>query len=183
MTGPPAARTPAVALALVALVLATAAATPAPAQAQSSDALTVTAGAAGGVVSGVVVTLGWVVERAAIEQQYLHDATDLVGLLGTPLLVMPAAGVTLAVIDPDMLRAAGVGAGVGVVAGAAGGVVLGHVIAGGQEGRWAGGIMGAAAGLLAGAAFAATTHALAADDHGPADLTPSRVPVGFTLRF
>lgn len=150
--------------------------------AQEVDVPAVLAGAAGGAVSGAIVTLGWVVERANIEQKYLHEVEDLVGFIGTPLIVFPAAGATLGLLDRDLLLTVGTGAGIGTVSGAALGMGLGHVFAGGQTGRWAGALMGAAAGLIAGAVIAGVDGAseLGAD---PAGASSARVPLAVTFRF
>lgn len=167
---------------LQALLLVVALGGPQEGGAQSADVPTVMAGAAGGAVSGAIVTLGWVVERANIEQKYLHEVEDIVGLIGTPLIVFPAAGVTLALIDRDLLTAVGTGAGIGTLSGAALGIGLGHVLAGGQTGRWAGGIMGAAAGLIAGAVYYGIDGLSEADSATPS-ASAARVPVGISFRF
>lgn len=151
-------------------------------EAQEAEATAVLAGAAGGVVSGAIVTIGWVVERATIEQKYLHEVEDIVSVVGTPLLVFPAAGMGLALLDRGLLKEVGAGAAMGTVGGAALGIGLGHIFAGGETGRWAGGLMGAAAGLLAGAVIAGVdgVRDLRSD---PAAASTASVPVGVTFRF
>jgi MFS family permease len=143
--------------------------------------LEVVAGAAGGVAAGVVVTMGWLVARATFEEQYLHDASELVGLAGAPLLLGPAAGIGLALWDEDRLRGAGIGAGAGTLLGATVGVGLGELLAGDQTARWAGGVMGAAAGLLVGAVIGGL-HDPDDEEAGPGTQT-ARIPVGISIRF
>lgn len=151
-------------------------------EAQEVEGLAILAGAAGGAVSGTIVTLGWVVERATIEQKYLHEVEDIISVVGTPLLVFPAVGVGLALLDPGLLEEVGIGAATGTVGGAALGIGLGHVFAGGETGRWAGGLMGAAAGLLAGAVIAGVDGAL--ERRGdPADPSAAAIPLALTFRF
>ena len=159
---------------------------PRPADGQVLPAL---AGAAGGMAAGAVVTMGWVVEQATFEEQFLHSAQDLISPLGSPLVMAPAAGFALGLADPDLLATVGAGAGAGLLAGAALGTGLGYTLAGDAQGAWSGGAMGAAVGLLAGVAIAA----LADGDDGIADpeagpgSTARRmgrgVPLGLTLRF
>lgn len=114
---------------------------PGPAEAQ---VLRAAAGAGGGAAAGIVVTMGWLVQRATFEERYLHSAGDLIGAAGAPLLVGPALGVALALGDADRFRAAGIGAGAGTLFGAALGAGLGELLAGDRTSRWAGGVMGAA---------------------------------------
>jgi hypothetical protein len=157
-----------------------AAALTAPVQAQG-QLLEATAGAATGLVGGVVVTLGWVVEQATFENRYLHSLEDLVSYTGTPVVVGPAIGVSLALIDEELMWRVTGGGAVGFLAGTALGATLGQLIEGNQRGRWAGGTMGAAAGLLAGAA---TMLILERDTLlGEDDPLDRGVPVGVRLRF
>lgn len=154
------------------------------AAAQESRALAVTAGAAGGAASGVIVTMGWIVKRATIDQRYLHDPGDIFGIIGTPLIAFPATGVALALLEPDLLGVVGAGAGLGTLAGGAGGLVLGHVFAGGRTGRWAGMLMGAAAGLMAGAIIGAVEGMGELDSSSsPSGVSPARLPLALTVRF
>lgn len=139
-------------------------------------------GAAGGAVAGLVVTLGVVVARATFQSHYLESVGELVGVTGSPMIVLPAAGLALGWGDGDLLAATGVGAAVGLALGAVGGAALGALLSRRPEAPWAGGEMGAAVGLLTGALVAGILHATAEDgDTGPN--ARSGVPVGIRLRF
>lgn len=154
---------------------------PGPAVAQDlggDRALAAAAGGAGGLLAGVVVTVGWVVEQATFEEKYIHSVRDLVGSTGAPLVLGPIAGAGLAFVDRDVQSAAGIGAGIGLLSGAAVGVAAGHLLAGESVDRWAGGLMGAGAGVLVGAVAGAITG-LDDDDSDPG----AGVPVGLTIRF
>jgi len=158
---------------------------PAGAAAQESRPLAVAAGAAGGAASGIIVTMGWIVKRATIDQRYLHEPADIIGFVGTPLIAFPAAGVALAVIEPDLLASVGAGAGLGLLAGAAGGIALGQLFAGGRTGRWAGGLMGAATGLVTGIVVGAVTglDELDASSNPATGASALRIPLALSVRF
>jgi hypothetical protein len=156
---------------------------PRPAHGQALPAL---AGAAGGMAAGAIVTVGWVVEQATFEEQFLHSPQDLISLTGSPLVLAPAAGFALGLADADLLRTVGVGAGTGLLAGVALGAGLGYSLGGDAQGAWAGGAMGAAVGVLAGITIAVIVDAGSGDDDPAASVarrTPRGVPVGLTLRF
>lgn len=165
---------------VLAVLLVAALAAPGAGEAQEAEVTAVLAGAAGGAVSGAIVTIGWVVERATIEQRYLHEVEDILGVVGTPLLLFPAAGAGLALLDRGVLRDVGAGAALGTVSGAAIGIGLGHVFAGGQTGRWSGALMGAAGGLIAGVVISTVDGVLDLRSRGEAS---AAVPIGMTFRF
>lgn len=155
---------------------------PSPAAAQDGDgdqALAAAAGGAGGLLAGVVVTVGWVVQQATFEEKYVHSVRDLVSPIGAPLVVAPIAGAGLGFVDQDLLRSAGIGAGIGLVSGAGAGVAAGHLLGGESVDRWAGGLMGAGVGVVLGAA----AGALVADDGDDPEGPGAGVPLGLTLRF
>lgn len=166
---------------LQALLLVAGLAAPGAGEAQGAEATAVLVGAAGGAVSGAIVTIGWVVERATIEQRYLHEVEDIVSVVGTPLLLFPAAGAGLALLDPELMEEVGIGAAIGTVAGVGLGIGLGHVFAGGETGRWAGALMGAAAGLVTGAVIAAVDGTL--DRRSAAPASSAAIPLALTFRF
>lgn len=167
-----------------ALLLTAALLAAAPAASLRAQVVEGAVGVTGGVLGGGVVTLGAVVARAWFQEEYLLGTDELLSLQGTPLVIGPAIGLTLTLVDPDaVLPTAAAGTG-GFLIGAAAGAALGHLLLEPPEGRWAGEVMGAAVGVIAGtvAGIALTLGAEEGDGGaGAADASPVSIPVGFTL--
>jgi hypothetical protein len=110
------------------------------------SAARVLAGAALGVVVGLVVTFGFLAYRATVEKVYIHYWGELVGWIGLPILIVPSILVALA-IRASTARFWWGGAALlaSVVLGAGLGAVAGSVLSDHASGPWAGGLMGSGA--------------------------------------
>lgn len=109
------------------------------------------AGLLGGVLAGVVLTLGIVVARARLQSVFLHELGEVIGWTGLGLLAGPAVGLWLALSGGRLLAPTAGGALAGLVGGAGIGVLAGSLGSADPAWAWAGGVMGAASGMLLGA--------------------------------
>lgn len=121
-----------------------------PAAAQTP--LAASAGGAGGLVAGTVVSIGLVVFNARTERDFIESPADMIGLNGIPVPLGIAAGIALGLDDADRLRHVGGWAGAGLLVGTGVGALIGEAVTEDDpSGKWAGGVMGAAAGVVLGA--------------------------------
>lgn len=139
---------------LMALVLVSCLVAPRPARAQLDRIGAGVGGAAAGVVVGAYTTTAIYVTKARFGS-YIYSLSDFVELRWEtfPIAATPIAGAVLGATSPSDLGRAAVWGGIGFAAGAGLGYLGGHVIAGSDEARWAGGIIGSAIGVWAGALF------------------------------
>ena len=135
----------------------------------TAQVIPATAGAVGGFVAGTLVTTGVVVLEARLGH-FIYGLDELVSLRPEvlPIIIGPVTGIVLGATSPETLRRAGRGALFGAVGGAIIGTGVGHLLWDTDEGRWAGGIIGAATGMVAGA----TIMALRKPDRNVTTQTP-----------
>lgn len=143
---------------------------PASASAQLGSAA---GGVGAGLVGGAVVSMGVITLRARAGH-YLFGADPFHWEVLPVPLAMVAGGV-LGYQDPDRLRRAAGWGGGGMALGALGGALAGRLFWEGDEGPWAGALVGGAMGFLAGA----VAGGLSWEDGGAAPLSAGlRLPVG-----
>jgi hypothetical protein len=153
-------------------------------QSVSSQAVSTAVGFAGGLVAGAHVTTGIYVFRSRATGWELHAIEDMLSpnIETLPLVVFPIAGAILGNRSPTKLGAAATWGGAGVLGGAVLGTIIGHLIWGDSQGRWAGGTMGSATGLavgaILGAALKRTDTTTADGDAAAASLFTISLPLG-----
>lgn len=103
-----------------------------------------------GLLIGLALTLAMVTGRARFQQHYLEAADELVGPMGSPMVVGVVAGGALGWTGSRALAALAGGSFGGGAAGALAGWAIGSAASDQNADRWAGGIMGAALGAVAG---------------------------------
>lgn len=144
----------------------------------SAQAIPTTLGIAGGFVAGTYTMAAVYVLKARFGR-YLFSLDDALTITPEmlPVVAGPIAGGWLGAESKVALgRAAGWGA-LGFLGGAALGVGAGHLIWGGEEGRWAGAIIGSATGLVVGAILGAR-DGLDSPTTPPTTLFEVRIPLG-----
>jgi hypothetical protein len=124
----------------------------------TAQVLPAAAGLVGGFVAGTMVTTGTVVLEARLGR-YIYGMGDFLSVRPEllPIVVGPVAGVVLGATKPETLKRVGRGAAIGLVGGAVVGAGVGQLLWQSEDGRWAGGIIGAATGIVAGSIVGAVT--------------------------
>lgn len=105
-------------------------------------------GLVAGAATGVALSLGLVVLRAAVEEVYVHGLHDLLGWPLVPVMLLALGGAVLGA--RGRLAEPAAGTLLGIALGTALGVLVGDLASPEPVGPWAGGMLGAAAGVLAG---------------------------------
>lgn len=137
-------------------------------------------GGAAGLAAGAYVSIG-IVTLQARRGDYIYSTEEALGWYATPILVGPAVGFTIGLVDKDRLRRTIIGGAAGGALGTGVGALLGLELWDPPEGKWAGGVVGGAAGLLVGAAVGLLWPA---DSDDPADgAVAAGVPIGIRIRF
>jgi hypothetical protein len=106
-------------------------------------------GGAAGLASGGYVAIG-LVSYQARRGHYLYSSEDALGWHATPILVGPAVGFLIGLLDQERLRRTIIGGAAAGVVGTGVGWLAGRHYWLPPEGKWAGAVIGGAAGLLAG---------------------------------
>jgi hypothetical protein len=106
-----------------------------------------------GLLAGAVVTIAFVVARAALLKVYFHSFEETIGWPAVPLVLLVLAGVALGLAG--RLGRLAIGAAVGAGLGAGLGALFGSAVTADSTGPWAGGVIGAGAGVLLGGVLAA----------------------------